>query len=262
MVKKEMKTSSSYYTKIALIALIGIVVFTTALAGSITGFSIFTNNDNQLTGQQTRTTFVGSTQSSTPSLSCLKDMTCESSFGATFFCSKPYEAAADVKGTCKIKPAERSLQCYNTLQCVQWYGSSYTCGTSSGSSARICLRTVPPTPPPQAGGAPIPSTSSSNFASQSTATINPNDQLSCVVASFPNTQNGNQACQRLGNYNCLFIFSTFIDSSAYQRTPGILNCNGVMNDPLVGGSSGNAAAVCCSLSSLTTNTLPSTNNFP
>lgn len=53
MVKKSEKVSSNYYTKIALIALIGIVVFTTALAGSLTGFSLFTNKDNQLSGAQT-----------------------------------------------------------------------------------------------------------------------------------------------------------------------------------------------------------------
>jgi len=50
---KDIKTSKGI-TGGVLILLIGLVAFTTALAGSITGFSIFssTNQDNQLTGQQ------------------------------------------------------------------------------------------------------------------------------------------------------------------------------------------------------------------
>ncbi|MFA4886731.1 MAG: hypothetical protein WC595_00820 [Candidatus Nanoarchaeia archaeon] len=48
---QDVKTSKGITGGI-LILLIGLVVFTTALAGSITGFSIFSNRDNQVTGQQ------------------------------------------------------------------------------------------------------------------------------------------------------------------------------------------------------------------
>ena len=93
------------------------------------------------------------------SLSCINDEACQvtAGLGTTHFCSKPYAASAEVVGTCKLKPVEGYLNCYNTQQCIQWYGTAYSCGTRAGSSARICLTSTQTTTTTTTGTQPPPS---------------------------------------------------------------------------------------------------------
>ncbi|MFA4887659.1 MAG: dickkopf-related protein [Candidatus Nanoarchaeia archaeon] len=216
MVKKSEKVSSNYYTKVALIALIGIVVFTTALAGSLTGFSIFTNNDNQLTGQQINQIAPG----------CTTNAQCP----PTQYCG----ASSNYGGARCFPKRTNGLSCTTSNQCSSNVCSNGRCASPTTTSpvSATTPTTTPPLSTPPMLGSPLSTTKlfCRNFA---------------FTTGFRSTVQ-NYCNQRLPGSSCLFASEQkriTVGSTQFSATTGLLNCieQYTLSDP-----EASYTAVCCS----------------